>query len=102
MIGGSNGAFYLRWKYNGSDFDEGILNRINLGFWLQIKLVVKLCNNKDSPKHGDTNYDPYYKFDFIYKDIFHNANAITKLADMEQSGDETTWGHCGFSEKEVA
>ena len=60
---------------------------------------MKLCNNKDAPKCGDTNYDPVYKFDFIYKAIFHNFNYTTKLADLEQSGYETTWGHGGFGEK---
>ena len=41
MIGGSDGAFYCRWKFNRSDFDEEISNRINLGIWLQIKRVIK-------------------------------------------------------------
>ena len=60
---------------------------------------MKLWNNKDAPKRGDTNYDPDYKFDFIYKAIFHNVNAITKWADLEQLCDDTTWGHGGFGEK---
>ena len=99
MRGGSNGTFYHRWQYNGSDFDEEIPNSINLGHWLQIKRVMKLCNNKDAPKRGDTNYDPAYKFDFIYKAIVHNLNSITKWAELDQSGNETKWGHGGFGEK---
>ena len=66
---------------------------------MQIKRVMKFWNNKDAPKCGDTNYYPAYKFDFIYKAIVHNVNAIKKRADLEQSGDETTWRHGGFGEK---
>ena len=66
---------------------------------MKIKHVIKLFNNKVAPKFGDTNYDPAYKFDFIYKTIIHNANAITKWADLEQPGDKTTWIHVGFGEK---
>ena len=60
---------------------------------------MKLCNNKDAPNCGDTNYDPDYKFGFIYKSIFHNLNVITKWGDLDQSGDKTTWAHGGFGEK---
>ena len=42
---------------------------------MQTKRVIKLCNNKDVPKRGDTNYDPDYKFDLIYKAIVNNVNA---------------------------
>ena len=38
----SDGEFYRIWKYNGYGFDEEILNRINIGCWLQIKRVIKL------------------------------------------------------------
>ena len=92
MRGGSDGAFYCRWQYNGSGFDEEISNSINIGLWLQIKRVIELCNNKDAPKRSDTNYNQAYKFDFIYKANIHNINTRTKWADLEQSGDETTWG----------
>ena len=60
---------------------------------------MKLCNNKDAPKCGDTNYKPDYKFGLIYKAIVYNITDITKWADIEQSGDETTWGHGEFGEK---
>ena len=82
--GVSDGALYRRFKYNRYDFDEEILNSINLGRWLQIKHVMKFCNNKDAPKRGDTNYDPYYKFDLFYKAIIHNVNAIRKWSDLDQ------------------
>ena len=41
---GSDSALYRIWQYNGSGFDEEISNIINFGRWLQIKLVMKLCN----------------------------------------------------------
>ena len=97
--GGINGALYRRWQYNGSDFGEERSNSINLGRWLHIKSFVKLCNNKDAPKRSDKKYGPAYKFDLIYKAIAHNVNVITKWADLDQSGDKTTWGHVGFGEK---
>ena len=100
LRGGSDGTLYNIWQYNTSDFDEEILNSIHPGRCLHIKRVMKLCNNKDALKRGDTNYDLYYKFDFIYKDINHNGNAIKKWSDLDQSGDKATWGHGGFGEKE--
>ena len=58
-----------------------------------------MYNNNDAPKHGDTNYDPDYKFEFIYKAIVHNVNAIKKWANLKQSGDKTKCGHGSFGEK---
>ena len=66
---------------------------------MQIKHVIKLCNNKDAPKRGDTKYDPDYKFDLIYKAIAHNLNATTKWSDLGKSADNTTWVHSGFGGK---
>ena len=73
--GGSDGALYCMWKYNGSSFDEEIPSSINLGRWLHIKRVMKFYNNKDVPKRGDTIYNPAYKLDFIYYTIVHNVNS---------------------------
>ena len=60
---------------------------------------MKLYNNKDAPKRGDTNYNPDYKFGFIYMYIVHNINAITQWVDLDQSGDNNTCVHGGFGEK---
>ena len=49
-------------------------------------------------KRRKPGYDPEYRFDFIYKFLFHNINTITKDALLDQTGDETTWGHAGYSE----
>ena len=34
----------------------------------------------------------------IYNTIIKNINVITEAADLEQCGDETTWGHGGYGE----
>ena len=60
---------------------------------MQIKRVMKLYNNKDVPKRGDTNYNPSYKLDLIYNHIVHNINSITKWANLEKSGDNNTLIH---------
>ena len=66
---------------------------------MQIKRVINLYNKKDATKRSDTNFDPAYNFGFIYKAIVHNANAIEKSSDLEQSGYDTTWRHGCFGAK---
>ena len=34
----------------------------------------------------------------IYNTIIKNTNSITEAADLDQCGDETTWGHGGYGE----
>jgi hypothetical protein len=52
-----------------------------------------------APKKGQECYDPAYKYDFSYKVLCHNVNAIiTKRCDLDMCGDETSWGHQGFGE----
>jgi hypothetical protein len=43
-------------------------------------------------------YDPTYKYDFLYKVLVHNVNAITKTCGLDVCGYETSWGHQGFGE----
>jgi hypothetical protein len=95
--GGSNGALYRRWMH-GADQDELIAESMHHCRWLQIKRVIKLCNNETAPKRGEPGYDPAYKYDMIYKVLIDNLNAITEEAELDLSGDETTWGHGGFGE----
>jgi hypothetical protein len=96
--GGSNGALYRRWESSCSDYDDMIVSSMKVHRFLQIKRVIKLCNNLSAPKKGEIGYNPAYKYDFIYKVLFHNVNALTKFAELDQTGDETTWGHGGFGE----
>jgi hypothetical protein len=75
-----------------------IVSSMKLHRFLQVKRVIKLCNNLASPKRGETGYNPAYKYDMIYNVLFNNVNALTKFAELDQTGDETTWGHAGFGE----
>jgi hypothetical protein len=98
--GGSNGAIVRRFhntKYNAS-YDSLISGAFSQTRWLQVKRVYKLCNNLTAPKKNTEGYDPAYKYDFIYKVLVHNVNAITAACALDMCGDETSWGHQGFGE----
>ena len=98
--GGSKGAVIRRFKkakYN-SAFDPLISKAMTMTRYLEIKRVIKLCKNSDAIKKGQPGYDPTYKYDFLYKTIVHNVNAITKSCGLDMCGDETSWGHQGFGE----
>ena len=82
-----------------ADYDDHISSSITCSRWLQLKRVIKLCNNDTAPKFGEPNYNPAYKYNLIYDVLCHNVNAITHLADLDLCGDETTWGHQGFGER---
>ena len=96
--GGSSGAIHRRWL-PGADYDDDIFDSMKYGRWIQIKRVKKLCNNDRAPKRGDDNYDPAYKFDYIWKTLIHNVNALTKEADLDQCIDETSWATASPGEK---
>jgi hypothetical protein len=66
--------------------------------WLQSKRTLKLNNNEKTPKKGETGYEPAHKFDYLWKTIVHNVNAVTKQAYLNLTGDETSWGHQGWGE----
>jgi hypothetical protein len=93
--GGSNGAIYRRWM-DGADYDSLIQGSITHTRWLQIKRVLKLNNNQTSLRRGEEGYNPAFKFDLIYDVMISNLNAVTKYAEADQCGDETTWGHGGY------
>jgi hypothetical protein len=98
--GGSGGALFRRFKktkYNTS-YDPLISKAFTPSRFLELKRVYKLCNNVAAPKKGEPGYDPAYKYDFIYKVICHNVNAITDTCGLDMCGDETSWGHQGFGE----
>jgi hypothetical protein len=98
--GGSDGAIVRRFnktKYN-TGYDKLISSAFTKTRWLEIKRVVKLCNNLTAPKKKEPNYDPCYKFDLIFKCIIHNTNALTKRTGLDGCGDETSFGHQGFGE----
>jgi hypothetical protein len=86
-----------RWM-DGADYDNLVQESITHTRWLQIKRVLKLNNNQESPKRGEEGYNPAFKFDMLYDVMISNLNAITKHAEADQCGDETTWGHGGYGE----
>ena len=96
--GGSGGALHRRWMRSSADYDPLVAGSLTYERWLQIKRTIKLCNNSTAPKRGDDGYDPAYKFDLIYDVLIANVNAITEFAELDQGGDETTFGHGGHGE----
>jgi hypothetical protein len=90
--GGSNGAIHRQWM-DGADYNALVQANVTHMQWLQIKRVLKLNSNQTSPKRGEEGYDPAFKFDMLYDVIISNLNTITKYAEADQYGDETTWGH---------
>jgi hypothetical protein len=48
-----------------ADYDEQIDKVIRHCRWLQIKRVIKLCDNTKAGKRGDDGYDPAYKYDIV-------------------------------------
>ena len=64
--------------------------------YAEIKRHVNLNVNGIAPKRGESNYNPAYKYDLIYKAIVLNTNSLSLKADENQVIDETTRGHRGF------
>ena len=96
--GGTSGAIYRRWIPDGADGCDKVIDLINFSRWLEIKRCLKLNNNLTSKKKGDEGYDPTYKYDFIWNVLFYNINIISKEADLDLCGDETSWAHSGYSD----
>ena len=96
--GGSDGAIYRRWQ-NSEDMDQAIIDSMSYRRFLQIKRTLKLCDNRACPKRGEDGYDPAYKFDYIWKCLVHNVNAVSKKAELDLCGDETTYATGAFGEK---
>ena len=61
--------------------------------------MIKLCNNETAPKNGEEGYNPAYKFDMLWNVMVHNVNAITKDAELDLCGDETTYATGLYGEK---
>jgi hypothetical protein len=96
--GRNDSSIHRQWQKNCCAYDKDVDSSISHRRWLQVKRVIKLCDNSSVPKRGQDGYDPAYKYDFIWKAIIHNVNAITATAELDQCGDETTFGHGGYGE----
>ena len=82
----------------GSDYDDKLATSINFQIWLQVKRVNNLCNNDTVKKRGEEGYDHFYKYDYIWKFIVHNANLFMEEADIYLCGDETIWDTTSYGE----
>jgi hypothetical protein len=60
--------------------------------------VYKINDNDLAPKRSEPYYDPVYKYNYLYKVLVHNTNAITKYACTDQCCDETSFPFGGFGE----
>ena len=90
VLGGSKGSIHLRWKPDDALYNSDIAGAMTHTRFLQIKRTFKLNDNDATSK------DPCKKFDYIYRTIVHNTNALSKYADSDQCLDETTFGHAGY------
>jgi len=98
--GGSNGGIHRRWSQGSSAYDIDIANTMTLTRFHQIKRVIKLNNNLTAAKSSDEpGYDPAYKLAKLFDVLVHNTNAVTKTADLDLCGDESTWGFMGYGER---
>ena len=95
--GGSGGALYRRWM-TGTDYDDKMSAALSYRRFIQIKRVKKLCNNKTAPKKGEEDYNPTYKYDYIFQTIVHNTNLLLKSGELDITGDETSWATASFGE----
>ena len=101
VLGGSKGAMLRRWdcrQPDNSSFNKLIHDSMSPSRWLELKRAIKLNNNLTATKRGDPNHDPCQKYDYTYKCICYNTNAITKHASLDLCGDETTWMNASFAE----
>lgn len=98
VLGGSNGAIYRRFDKSNVMYSREVSQALTLTRFHEIKRTIKLCNNDASPKRGEVDYNPAYKYALIYDAIVHNVNAITEKAEDDLVVDESTWGHSGYGE----
>jgi len=102
VLGGSRGAILRRFDRRRSDntsFCRRIADTMTPSRFLEIKRAIKLNNNLTATQHGEPNHDPAQKYDYIFKCVVHNTNALTKHACLDLCGDETTWMNASWAEK---
>ena len=97
--GGTNGALYRRWMTDTACYDKYVCDAMSYERWVQLKRIYKLNNNDTAKKRGEEGYNPASKYDLIYDVITSNVRALTKYADLDLTGDETTWGFQGYAER---
>lgn len=95
---GKPGSIYKRWDSKDRRYDGFIDGSINKTWWKNIKWYFKLNNNMmaETDKSREGYYDPFAKYDHIFKCLVHNINYLTLQADLDCCVDETTWGFGGW------
>lgn len=96
--GGSKGAIYRLWDPTSCSYDKEVASAMTFTRWTEIKRVIKYNDNAKSPKRGQPNFDPAYKFDLGYKVLVANCNTLTLHAELDQCIDEMTWKFMGYGE----
>ena len=99
--GGSKGALFRLWDSTTSCYDPEVANVMSLSRWRQIRMVIKMNDNSQSPPKLTPGYNPAHKYDLVYKCVVNNTNALTKYAELDQCGDEMTWKFMGYGESGV-
>lgn len=100
VLGGSKGAFLRRFdtRKGNQMYSEQITSSFTKSRWLELKRCYKLCNNLTAKKKGTPDYEPAYKFDYIFDVICHNTNAMTLFAELDLCMDETSYAFNGWGE----
>jgi hypothetical protein len=69
VLGGSDGAICCRWSRGKLNYDMETAGATTHSRWLQTKRVYKICDIDLAPKKGDADYDPAYKYNYIYSHV---------------------------------
>ena len=93
-----DGDMYRRWIPGDDYYDFEIANSMHHTRWIQMKRALKLNDNSTSPKRGQPDYNPCYKFDFPWEVLAANTIAFTQRGSLDLCVDETTSSHFGFGE----
>ena len=83
----------------GDEYDDDIAQGINYRRWLQIKRVKQLCNKDTSTNKWHGGYNLRYKIYYIWRCLIQNANFLTKHAELDLCGDETSWATESYGEE---
>ena len=59
---------------------------------------MKLNNNKEKLEQGHPDYNLAYKYNLVYKVLVGNTNIVTKNAELDLYGNQTTYGFMGYDE----
>jgi hypothetical protein len=68
--GGSGGSLHRRWDMDCVDYDPSVKLAMTHLRWLQIKHLLKPCDNDTAPKKGQAGYDTQLIMDYLGKKGF--------------------------------